>query len=93
VSGLDEILERVHDERTLLEFMNALSNDFAREREIEKASPPQVRWQGALGWENGTVDAFLEAAAAWGETGVLKDETPNPWRRFADILYAGKIYE
>lgn len=51
-------------------------------------------------WENGSLDVFLEALAAWIEDidgyYLNKHEViPNmvPWRIFADALLAAKIYE
>ena len=53
--------------------------------------------QGEVEWENGTIEAFLDAAAAWGEVTVGEDaaskKKENPWQRCAQILSAGKFYE
>jgi hypothetical protein len=90
------LLEGVHDERTYIAFVEALAQDFAREQELEAGNPSSSYGSGQLGWENGTVDAVLGAAAAWGHikllTGSPSPET-NPWQRCALILYAGKFYE
>ena len=93
---LDALLESVHDETTFVAFVDALASDFAMEQELEKQNPSSPYGPGALGWENGTVDSVLGAAAAWGHSSSLRGETssvPNPWKRCATILYAGKWYE
>jgi hypothetical protein len=54
-------------------------------------------WQGVNGWENHTIEDFLEAAIAWGDAtgmgttqGLQKD---SAWKRCATFLWCGKIYE
>ena len=50
-----------------------------------------------LGWENGSIGGFLDAAATWGEDS--RDGLPgysrpeNAWRRAAQLMLAGKFYE
>ena len=65
-SDLDVLLEGVHDEATFIAFVGALASDFGRERQIETVEGAVPYASGPLGWENGTVDGVLEAAAAWG---------------------------
>lgn len=87
---LDALLEGVCDERTFIEFIDALAADFERDSELVDANPDRYKYApGLLGWENGTVSAFLSAAAAWGP----RSPHENPWQRAAHILYAGKWYE
>ncbi|QCP52181.1 hypothetical protein FAZ95_23645 [Trinickia violacea] len=93
---LDALLESVTDEASFIAFVDALASDFALERELERQNPSRAYSAGALGWENGTVDAVLGAAAAWGNSSSLRNREfsdANPWRRCATILYAGKWYE
>lgn len=94
---LDKLADAVNDEEGFLRFLAALAEDWQEEREIEKASPSSPYSAGALGWENGTVGAVLEAAAAWGQASIngmqFYEKPANPWRRAAHILLAGKIYE
>lgn len=93
---LDALLEEVSDEPTFIAFVQALGSDFAREQALEAQSPSLPYGPGKLGWENGTVDAVFDAAAAWGNAKLLTGSPsiePNPWRRCAHILYAGKFYE
>ncbi|HVW53892.1 MAG TPA: hypothetical protein VHC91_26375 [Trinickia sp.] len=90
------LLGSVKDEASFIAFVDALASDFAMEQELEKRNPSSPYGPGALGWENGTVDSVLSAAAAWGHASSLRGgatSEPNPWKRCAMILYAGKWYE
>jgi len=92
-----ELADQVHDEKSFIEFVAALASDWEDEQVIEAATPSSPYSAGALGWENGTVGAFLERASSWAEASIngLKfyEKPSNPWRRAAHILHAGKFYE
>jgi len=94
---LDALLKEVKDEASFISFVNALAADFEEERSLEEAQPSSPYSAGALGWENGSIDAMLGAAAAWGNSTAMnplnKTSEQNPWYRCAHILYAGKFYE
>ena len=93
---LDALADQVDSEESFLEFLDALCDDFATERRIEAERPSPPYSSGALGWENGTVDAVLDAAVAWGRNSSARwqaGDDANPWRRCAWILLAGKFYE
>ena len=89
-----DLLEGVRDEASFVAFVEALGEDFARERVLEASNPSALYGSGALGWENDRIDTMLEAAARYATStrnrGALD---PNPWHRCAEILYMGKIYE
>jgi hypothetical protein len=94
---LSEMLEKVLDEKSFLLFVQALIADreSAAKAEKEKAAGPWVPDAG--GWENTSIEGFLEAASAWAtdsdfglKQGIAES---NSWKRFAVFLYAGKIYE
>jgi hypothetical protein len=97
---LHGLVEAVHDRASFLEFVVALAEDRREEVGLERAAPSPPYSRGARGWENGSIESFLEAAAAWGQAVQgLKDEraawfpeAPS-WRAFARFLYLGKIYE
>lgn len=92
--GLVDLLEAVNDERSLVRFMEALASDFADFQAVERSLPSPKYGPAAFGWENTRFDAVLDAAAAWAaDTRGGKLDAPNPWRRFAGMLYAGKVYE
>lgn len=90
-------LEAVCDEITFVDFLSALAADRADEVQKETKHPSSPYGAGANGWENRTIESYLEAACTWAEAsknGLQYYQKPsNPWKRCADILYAGKIYE
>jgi len=94
---LRTLANQVGDEESFLRFITALAEDWEEDREIEASNPSSPYSASALGWENGTIGAVLDAAARWGEAsinGLKSYEKPaNPWRRVAHILLAGKFYE
>jgi hypothetical protein len=73
--------------------------DRANEVEKEKAKPSSPYGAGANGWENITIENYLEAASAWasasnfGRTNREKKFNENYWNQFANFLHAGKFYE
>jgi hypothetical protein len=95
--SLNDLLERVNSEGSLLAFIAALVKDRRDAVVAEKSSPSSPYGPDAGGWENSSIEAFLEAAAAWAEStnfGLTQGLRPdNPWKRFAVFLYLGKIYE
>ena len=94
---LHAFADQVADEASFLSFVRVLAADWNEEREIESSHPQPPASAGALGWENGTIGAFLDAAASWGEASFeglpLYKKPSNPWCRAAHILLAGKFYE
>lgn len=97
IVDLHAMLEVVVDEDSFLSFVEELGRDFCLERKLEAENPSPPYMHGKLGWENGSIDTFLDAATAWGRNSS-EPEHPgyretNPWRRCANILYAGKYYE
>jgi len=99
MDDLDKLLDVVCDEDSFLGFLNALAKDRAEEARLEAIEPSNPYGPGATGWQNGSIEAFLECAAAWGEDSkdgmpLSKWEKPtNPWKRCAEIIYMGKHYE
>jgi hypothetical protein len=90
-------LKAVCDSSTFLEFVKELIADREDEIRKEKLNPSSPYGPGVNGWENGTIEQFLESAVAWAEAaefGTKKGLSPeNPWRQFAEFLDLGKIYE
>ena len=88
--------DTVTDEASFLDFVRALEADRRLAAKLEEQEP---HGYGALrGWQNATIEQFLEAAVAWaddsefGRRQTLRVDV-SPWRRLAVFLYAGKIYE
>ena len=95
--NLIEQLDAVSDEASLMKFIEALAEDLEDEIKKEKEDPSSPYGEGANGWENRDLPSFLRASLAWFEDskdGIEAYQNPdNPWKRIADILYCGKIYE
>jgi hypothetical protein len=98
----------VADEESFVRFLQALAADRADEVAKEKLIPSSPYGPGANGWENWTIEDFLDAAASWAEASMngfaqtydLSQNSwepyslpQNPWKRCADIMFAGKYYE
>lgn len=97
--NLSRRLEQVDDEKSFLRFLESLGHNRADEIAKEAVKPSSQWGPGTNGWENGSIDSFLLAAVAWAAASsngleLAGYEVPsNPWKRCAEILYAGKIYE
>ena len=87
----------VTDAASLLAFARALAADRTASVARERVAPSSPYGPDAGGWENTTIEAFLESAIAWAEDsgfGVRQGLSPsNPWGQFAAFLHGGKIYE
>jgi predicted Ser/Thr protein kinase len=98
-NNLLKLLDEVHDEHSFLKFVQALIADGANEVEKEKIKPSSPYGARANGWENVTIENYLEAASAWASASnfgrTRRDEkfNDNCWNQFANFLYAGKLYE
>ncbi len=94
---VSESLEDVKDIESFLVFARALAADRAASVAQEKENPSSPYGSDANGWENTTIESFLESAIAWAEAcdfGTTQGlSLSNPWKQFAVFLYCGKIYE
>lgn len=94
--SLYDAVQSVNDEESFLAFARALAADRAHSVLVEAIKSSSPYGPDAGGWENKSIEGFLEAAISWaedtnfGRTQALDD---NPWKRFAVFLYLGKIYE
>ena len=90
---LDERLEQVDGPKTFVTFVRQLIAD--RKEDVSQRADTFGR--GVHGWENDSIEDFLEAGLAWAEDsnfGVKQGlERESPWKQFASFLYCGKIYE
>ena len=82
---LDETLDGIKTKKDFIMFVNLLKEDYT----INQAE-----------WENPSIDMFLDAMAVWTEHieryyKNCDEEIPKniPWKIFANILLASKIYE
>lgn len=89
---LYESLEAVQDEASFLRFVALLVEDRVA------SSREQFELDGHQGeWANNSIEAFLSAAVAWAEDSQFgigpEPKASNPWRLFAQFLWAGRVYE
>ena len=96
-TSLNDLLDQVDSEKAFLAFVAALVRDRVNAVQAEKERPSSPYGPDAGGWENTSIESFLESASAWAEDtdfGLTQGRrTDNPWKRFARFLYAGKFYE
>jgi len=96
MTDLDKLLETVQDRESFLAFAKALAADRKESVKIEKQNPSNPYETDARGWENTTIEQYLESAVAWTEDWLERDEElpkEPTWKSFARFLYAGKYYE
>ncbi len=97
-SNLFRLSNRVNDEKTFTQFLYLLMKDREAETSNEKleASSFYVKEEEPE-WQCTTIEDFLQNATVWAEAteNVPKyySVPPNPWRRAAQILLAGKTKE
>ena len=89
---LDDLLDKVNSKQSFLDFVEALKDDRIDELEKEEKNESNSYGPGVNGWENGSIEAFLDAIHAFGQDNSQISEQPN-WKCFALLLYAGKFYE
>ena len=94
---LYQALQSVHDEETFIQFLLALRDDREASIAQEEATPSSSYGPDAGGWENTTIERFLDTAVRWARDSVngnpFYQRPDNLWRRCADILFAAKSYE
>jgi hypothetical protein len=97
VVALHDLLNDVTDQISFMVFVRALIADRRDAIAREHAQPAPPYGPDAGGWENDSINAFLEAAVAWAtdrNMGQSEGLPPGPsWRTFAAFLYCGKGYE
>ncbi len=90
-------LERVSNRQSFLDFARLLAKDRADKAAIESFSVSALYGSGTKGWENWTIEAFLDSAISWAQStdfGLAQGLPPeNPWKQFAAFLYCGKTCE
>jgi hypothetical protein len=87
----------VNDLESFLAFVLALAADRRASVEAEQIAPSSPYGPDAFGWENTTIETFLEGAYDWAKTtkmGVTQGLPAEPsWRAFAVFLNCGASYE
>lgn len=83
--------DAVVDRETFFEFVAALVAHRKAAARAEASSASSPYGPDAGGWENGTIEGYLEACAAWARDA---GEPMEPsWQSFARMLRAGVAYE
>ena len=99
---LIELAEKVEDEESFLIFVRELVKDRENAVRSEKRNPSSPYGPDAGGWENTSIESYLESAVAWAEDSQFGRRMAFPeyelkdvsqWRRFAAFLMAGRVYE
>jgi hypothetical protein len=90
-------LSAVHDEVTFISFLAVLKNDRQASAALERSVPGSPYGPDAGGWENATIEDFLDASVRWAHDSTNGNRfykaPDDPRRRCADILFAAIIYE
>lgn len=98
----EDLCDKVVDEESFLRFLRALAVDRENAVKLEKEHPSSPYGPDAGGWENPTIETFLMAMVQWAEDShfgrrmALRElELPDisPWKRVAQAMMAGKVYE
>lgn len=97
MSMAHKLLEQVTDRESFFAFVQALIDDREAAIKQEKVTPSEPYSPDAGGWENVTIERYLDAALTWAKATNMGISQGFPeeasWRAFAVFLYAGKIYE
>jgi hypothetical protein len=93
MSAADQLLDKVHDQKSFIEFVEALAEE-RNEAELMEHAQPEIYMDGALNWKNSDIQSFLYSALMYFEPKPLhKPEAQPSWKMMAEFLYYGKIYE
>ena len=88
---------KVGDLDSFLAFVGALIDDRVSDVAKQRTQPIDPFGRGPNGWENHSIEAFLESALRWAEATRMGQTQGLPeaasWKAFAAFLYCGKIYE
>jgi len=89
-----ELIERVVDRDSFIEFARALAEEREEAEQMERDEPARYQLDGAQDWKNGCISSFLYASLAYFDAKPyhMPESTPS-WRMIAELLYCGKIYE
>jgi len=88
----EEQLERVDSREAFLAFLKTLHLESQDVRTGSATSTLPPHGPEPHGWENGTIEAFLDAMHAWATDSDALPTQPT-WRVMAQLLLAGKAYE
>jgi hypothetical protein len=84
-------VDSVTSRASFVRFVEALLADWREGSRAERQAPSSPYGAAASGWENPTLERFLEALASYTEDAELPEQ-PS-WHTFAQVLAAARIYE
>jgi hypothetical protein len=87
---LNDLLEKVNSRQSFLNFVAALRDDKIDEEQKEKIKKSSPYGPGANGWENGTIEMFLDAVHSFGQDSSHVTEHPD-WKTFCIAFIRWKI--
>lgn len=95
---LYRLSESVHDKASFIKFIIALREDRQDELAKRSAQSQTPHLRSPNGWENDTIENFLDSMAEWADATNALSNKPmvsheSSWKSFAMILHAGKFYE
>ena len=86
----------VQDARNRAEFVSfveTLLADYRAEQRRAVEEAPDTLESGSQGWENTSLERFLEAMAGWGHDSADREGAEPSWQQFTRFLRAGRGYE
>jgi hypothetical protein len=92
---IDDSLNQVVDLSTFLDFVRGMVADRRYDVALQLEQGLDSLGRGPRGWQNHTIEHYLEAAIAWTEAtrgGAESVGEEAMWREFARFLYTGKFY-
>ncbi len=84
--------EKVDSFDSFLKFLKASEEDRKKSVALEAEKPSSPFGPDAGGWENTSIESFLESMRAWLTDSQDKNVSPS-WELFAEAIMAGKTYE
>lgn len=84
--------EKVDTFDSFLKFLKAMEKDRKESVKLEAENLTSPYEPDAGGWENTSIEDFLESMRAWLADSQDKDVSPS-WELFAEAIMAGKTYE
>lgn len=84
-------VDSVTSRASFVRFVEALLADWRESNRAERVAPSSPYGPAVGGWENPSLEHFLEALAAYTADAELPEQ-PS-WHTFAQVLAAAKVYE
>ena len=88
----EDALDLVTTREQFQAFLRILLVDLRAEQAEDVATPAGGYRLRLRGWENLTLEQFLDGMLAWSEDAPGRSQAPS-WHEFGQLLLAGKSYE